>query len=124
MQRRKALTLIALGGVSPALAFAQGGGREAGGNLDDATRRYMQNTLEIGSVALATSRIAQQRARDPWVRKFASFEISEQEGVAKVFTSLGAQAPAKERTEEQDAVRQLQNLPRSVRSAGDSRASY
>lgn len=42
MRRRKALTLIALGGVSPALAFAQGGGREAGGNLDDATRRYAE----------------------------------------------------------------------------------
>jgi putative membrane protein len=104
MHRRNALTLIALGAVAPTFAMAQERG------FGEAAQRYMLDTLEVGGIALATSRIATERARDPWVKKFALYETEEQERVAAILQSLGAQPPSNERLQKQDAVRQLGDL--------------
>ena len=67
-------------GMAPGIAFAQGGDPAIGPD----ERRYAIGTLGVGGVALAASQLAQQRARSPWVRQFADFEVAEQSAVAQV----------------------------------------
>jgi len=56
----------------------------------DAT--YAQRTLAVGAVALATSELAQTKAKNDWVKRFASYEVAEQTTIAEVLKSLGMKA--------------------------------
>lgn len=46
--------------------------------------KHAANTLEAGAVALETSRSALAKATDPNVKRFAQFEVAEQENVAMI----------------------------------------
>jgi putative membrane protein len=48
----------------------------------------MQQTMAVGSLSLAVSRVAGQKARFPKLKEFAQFETAEQETVADVLKSL------------------------------------
>jgi putative membrane protein len=48
----------------------------------------MQDTMRVGAVALATSRIALQKAQHASVKQFARFEVAEQETIAEVLKSM------------------------------------
>jgi predicted outer membrane protein len=48
----------------------------------------MQDTLRLGTVALETSRIALEKARNAELKQFAQFERDEQETVAEVLHSM------------------------------------
>jgi putative membrane protein len=48
----------------------------------------MQETMKVGSLSLATSRIAQQKAQNAQVKQFAQFEVAEQETIAEVLKFL------------------------------------
>lgn len=56
---------------------------------------YVQQTLLVGTVAMKTSEIAQQKATDPNVKKFAELEVAEQKAIASVLsaTPAGKQPP-------------------------------
>jgi putative membrane protein len=115
MNRRNALSLIAFGAFVPSIAIAQERHpseerHSSEGGLGQAARNYMQNTLEVGSISLAASRIAQEKARNPLVRHFANYETAEQEGVAEVLKSLGATPPSQESEDQTRAVRGLNRL--------------
>jgi putative membrane protein len=47
----------------------------------------MQQTMAVGSLSLAVSRLAEQKARFPKLREFAQFEAAEQETVADILKS-------------------------------------
>jgi putative membrane protein len=57
--------------------------------------------LALGSIALQTSKIAEQKAQNAWVKKFANYEVAEQTTVAEVFKVAGA-TPGK--SNEKDAA--------------------
>ncbi len=107
MQRRSALTLLGLGAIIPAIAYAQERGES---KLGAAAEKYIENTLEVGALSLATSQIAQEKAGNPWVKRFANYETAEQEGLAKIFGSLGGRPPAAATEDRLAEVRDLRNL--------------
>jgi putative membrane protein len=95
MDRRHMLMALAVMAAAPTPALAQAN-RNASTNskMGDAEMKHAQQTLTVGSVALETSRIAQKKAQNAWVKKFANYEVAEQETVAEVLKSSGA-SPAK-----------------------------
>jgi putative membrane protein len=97
MNRRDALVLTAATLAVPSLlsstAFAK---------MGDAETEHAAQTLAAGSVALETSKAAQEKAENAWVKKFASYEVAEQSTIAEILKSMGA-VPAK-LTEKQTAA--------------------
>ncbi|MBV8512038.1 MAG: DUF4142 domain-containing protein [Xanthobacteraceae bacterium] len=57
--------------------------------------KYMRDALAMGSLALASSQLALQKASHPKVKEFAQFEIAEQETVADVMKSLTSEQPTR-----------------------------
>ena len=88
MDRRNALTLLAIALAAPTLAY----GKE--GAMSEAEKEYAMQTLAVGSVALETAQIAEQKAENPWVKKFAQYEVAEQRTIAEILKSMGGH-PAK-----------------------------
>jgi putative membrane protein len=88
MDRRIALAALGTFAAAPLAgrALAQSGGpAQRPGNLNV---RHLEDTMQVGTVALATSRMALEKARDAHVRQFAQFEIAEQETVAAVLKAM------------------------------------
>ena len=94
MNRRNAITLLSVAAAMPTLAFAK--------ERSDADQDHAAQTLAVGTVALETSRFAQQKADNAWVKKFAQYEVAEQTTIAEILKSMGA-TPAK-LTDKQDAM--------------------
>ena len=95
MERRHVVASLAAALTFPALARAQqtlqqttanppGGGPAMG----DAEMQHMKRTETVGSLSLATSRIALKKAEDDDVKEFAQFEVAEQETIADILKSM------------------------------------
>jgi putative membrane protein len=90
MQRRELLIGGAASLVTANSVLAQTRG-PAPGVADQpsaAEAKHMQDTMRVGAVALATSRLALQKAQNTSVKQFAQFEVSEQETIAEVLKSM------------------------------------
>jgi putative membrane protein len=119
MDRRSSLKLAGGAGLTlltaslaPTLAFAQNRNRDRDRDRDrprlgEAEERHIRETLELGTVSLETSRLAKERARDSWVKKFAEYETAEQETVAEVLRTLGARLSQEAREDRRQARRDL-----------------
>jgi putative membrane protein len=84
-----AATAAPLAMIEKALAqTASSTGAAPTGAMSDAERQWMMNTMMTGMVALETSKVALQKARDADVKQFAKFESDEQEGLAEVLRSM------------------------------------
>ena len=59
-----------------------------GGQVSQAEMEHMQQTMQLGMVALETSRIAQQKAQNADLKQFATFEVQEQTTIAEVLQSM------------------------------------
>jgi putative membrane protein len=64
------------------------GMNRAGGQMSQAEMQHMQQTMQLGMVALETSRIAINKARNEDLKRFANFEIQEQTTLAEVLRSM------------------------------------
>ncbi len=109
MDRRNALTLIALSSFVPSIAFGQER-RLPAEKLGETAEKYLHDTLEVGGLSLAVSRIALEKAGNGWVKKFANYETAEQEGIANIFKTLGGQPPSETSEEHLKTVRDLSAL--------------
>ncbi|KAA2241222.1 DUF4142 domain-containing protein [Salinarimonas soli] len=104
MDRRHVLaTLAAAVAAGPALAQQTMGSGSSGAAMSgtssqmsggmmpmgQAEQQYMQRTMMVGSVALETSKIALEKARNDDVKQFAKFEAEEQQTVAEIIRSMG-----------------------------------
>jgi putative membrane protein len=87
MNRRNMLTVIAAAAAVPALlsspAFAQTASAPG-----DAEKKHAHETKKVGSLSLATSRVAVEKASDPMVKEFAKWEVAEQETIADILKSM------------------------------------
>jgi putative membrane protein len=102
MDRR--LLLASLTAAVAAPVFAQQSNQSAGtppnitarsGLLGPDEMQHIQQTLQLGMVALETSRIALQKARNDNLKQFAQFESDEQTTLAQVLhTMMDPTAPA------------------------------
>jgi putative membrane protein len=86
-----ALSILAITVTMPSVAFAKG--------QESVDERHAEETLAIGSVALKTSQLAQTKAQDKWVKKFANYEVAEQTTIAEILKSMGAAPPKADKAE-------------------------
>jgi putative membrane protein len=93
--------------------------------------QHIQDTLRIGALALATSKVALEKAQHPLVKQFAQFEIAEQQTIAEVLDAIqgasgtaatvgqGAGSSAEPQLDE-EGRQVLQKLQRAKASAFDA----
>ncbi len=72
----------------PGGAGGSSGMNRMGGQMDQAEMQHMQQTMQLGTVALETSRIAQDKASNEDLKRFAAFEVQEQTTLAEVLRSM------------------------------------
>lgn len=113
MDRRHLLAGLVVMAASPAFAQQSTGVGASDEQMGQAEQRHAAETLAAGAVALEMSRIAMEKAQDEWVKKFAQYEVAEQDTMAEVLTSLGAQ-PAK-MTDQQN--RMMQGMIKRLKGA-------
>lgn len=95
-----------LGGLAAALvvapALAQTGGsstmpsgssgsmpmNRASGQMSQADMQHMQQTMQLGMVALESSRMAMSKIRNDDLKRFANFEVQEQTTLSEVLRSM------------------------------------
>lgn len=87
MDRRNTLALLAIAIAAPTMARAKD-------TMSEAEKEHAMQTLAVGSVSLETARIAEDKAQNAWVKKFAQYEVAEQTTIAEILKSMGA-TPAK-----------------------------
>lgn len=98
MDRRTFGTTMLMGGLglAAAPAMAQGGRMRRMTDMmamGPAERRHHMDTLMVGSVALQTSQLAQGRASNPMVRRFADFEVEEQTTISEILNEMMRMPP-------------------------------
>ena len=81
MDRRLILLGLAAGAVTPALA-------QAPSPMGQPEMEHAKNTAMVGAVALQTSEIALEKARNAKVKEFAKFEQDEQTTIAEILKSM------------------------------------
>jgi putative membrane protein len=112
MDRRGTLKLagsagltLAAAALTPTLVLAQR--RDDGDRLGEAEERHIRETLELGAVSLETSRLAKDRARELWVKKFAEYETAEQETIGELLRAMGAKLSQEARADRQQVRQDL-----------------
>jgi len=60
----------------------------AGGQMSQADMQHMQQTMQLGMVALETSRAAMNKLRNDDLKRFANFEMQEQMTLSEVLRSM------------------------------------
>ena len=84
--RRAVLAALAAATVNSSFAQTQSGPTPGGDARPD--EQYIRETSAIGSLSLAVSRIAQEKAQTDDLKEFAQLEVAEQEALADVLKSL------------------------------------
>jgi putative membrane protein len=101
MDRRALLGGLAALVVAPALAQTSGSSpampsgssgtmpmNQTGGQMSQADMQHMQQTLQLGMVALESSRVAMNKVRSEDLKRFANFEVQEQTTLSEVLHSM------------------------------------
>jgi putative membrane protein len=86
-------SIVAAGTLLPMFAsslLAQTSGPAPGPAVESgpAEKQHMAETMRAGSLALLTSRLARDKAKDKLVKQFADFEIAEQQTIAEVIKAV------------------------------------
>ena len=76
------------GAAAGSTGGASGASRMGGQQMTQADMQHMQQTMQLGMVALETSRIAQQKAQNADLKRFATFEVQEQTTLSEVLHSM------------------------------------
>lgn len=92
MHRRHMLAAVATAsaGILATSAFSRAAAPEAAMPMGEAEMKHHAETGTVGSLSLATSRVALEKASDAAVKKFAGFETAEQETIADILASMKA----------------------------------
>ena len=111
------------GAAAGSTGGASGASRMGGQQTTQADMQHMQQTMQLGIVALETSRIAQQKAQNADLKRFATFEVQEQTTLSEVLHSMmepaatsatgaasGTSAPAMQMdAQSREMIQRLQN---------------
>ena len=111
------------GTAAGSIGGASGASRMGGQPMTQADMQHMQQTMQLGMVALETSRIAQQKAQNADLKRFATFEVQEQTTLSEVLHSMmeptatsatgaasGTSAPAMQMdAQSREMIQRLQN---------------
>ncbi len=88
MNRRKMRTAVAATAALPVLISSTTAFAQIEKTTGDAEKKHADETMKVGSLSLATSRIAVEKASDPIVKEFAKWEVAEQETIADILKSM------------------------------------
>jgi putative membrane protein len=98
MDRRVVLAALAAVAAGPAFAQTSGTAPNAGatsagsarsaGSMSQADMQHLQQTMMLGMVALETSKLALDKARNEDLKQFAKFETDEQTTLSEVLRSM------------------------------------
>ena len=111
------------GAAAGSAGGASGASRMGGQQMTQADMQHVQQTMQLGMVALETSRIAQQKAQNADLKRFATFEVQEQTTLSEVLHSMmepaatsatgaasGTSAPAMQMdAQSREMIQRLQN---------------
>ena len=111
------------GAAAGSTGGASGASRMGGQPMTQADMQHMQQTMQLGMVALETSRIAQQKVQNADLKRFATFEVQEQTTLSEVLHSMmeptatsatgaasGTSAPAMQMdAQSREMIQRLQN---------------
>jgi putative membrane protein len=75
-------------GSAPAAQTGANQGSAMTGQMGQAEMQHMQQTMQLGMVAMETSRIAMTKARNEDLKRFAGFEVQEQTILSEVLRSM------------------------------------
>lgn len=112
-RRHFAVGLALSSGFIASAARAQGGQPTLNLPTTDIEAKYQLETLQTGTLALETSRLAQKMAKDPRVKEFANFEVAEQETIAEIL---------KDKMTDEDQGKQKYPAPRADARSGNAAA--
>jgi predicted outer membrane protein len=82
------MTAVAAAAALPALLTATSVFAQAQSAMGDAETKHAQDTKKVGSLSLASSRVAVEKGSDPMVKAFAKWEVAEQETIADILKSM------------------------------------
>lgn len=109
MDRRTLIQASLAASLFPAAALAQ-----TSANMPTPETRHAAETLEAGTVSLETSKAALAKSADAALKRFAEFEVAEQETIAKVVKAASKMPegnPPKLGTEAQSTIDKLKAMP-------------
>ena len=109
MDRRTLIQASLAASLLPAAARAQ-----TSANMPTPETRHAAGTLEAGTVSLETSKAALAKSADAALKRFAEFEVAEQETIAKVVKAASKMPegnPPKLGTEAQSMIDKLKAMP-------------
>jgi len=81
-------------GSTPSTMQSGGSAGAAMNPMGQAEMQHMQQTMQLGMVALETSRIAMNKVRNDDLKKFAGFEVQEQTTLSEILRSMMEPAAA------------------------------
>jgi putative membrane protein len=121
----------------PLLAQTRGPAPALSGNAGEtgpAEKTHMQDTMKLGALALATSRLALDKAQNSMLKQFAKFEVAEQETIAEIIktmqganlsaTSEGAAPNAEATAQLDDKAKQTFDKLKSMKTGADFDNEY
>jgi putative membrane protein len=87
--------VVSFAGLSAAAgsAFAQTNTMAAMGTMEDAEKKHILETLQVGTMSLEASRLAVAHAKEAMVKQFANFEVAEQETIGQILKPMVPGAP-------------------------------
>ncbi len=88
LHRRTVIAALAAAAGTPAFAQSRTGSNGGPANAGSLEMQYIRQTMAIGSLSLAVSRIAEQKASFDKLKEFSRLETAEQETVGDVLKSL------------------------------------
>lgn len=94
MNRRMMLASVAAAATLPAVLSATAVLAQSAKAVGDAEKKHAAETKKVGSLSLATSRLAAGKASDTMVKEFAKWEVAEQETIADILKSMEAEGTA------------------------------
>lgn len=96
MNRRKMIATLALiagpAALAADLALAQQNDansvKDSPHPMGEAEMKHMKDTMMVGGLSLATSRVALEKAGDAMAKEFAKWEVAEQETIADILKTM------------------------------------
>jgi putative membrane protein len=88
MNRRTLITSAAAIAAVPTLLTSTSAFSQTAATMGEAEKKHAEATKKVGSLSLATSRVAVEKATDPMVKAFAKLEVAEQETIADILKSM------------------------------------
>ena len=88
MNRRHMLSAVAAAAALPVILSSTASIAQVAKAAGDAEKKHADEAKNVGSLSLATSRVAVEKASDPMVKEFAKWEVAEQETIADILKSM------------------------------------